>query len=215
MTNQKQNLRALVFDMDGTLFDSSSVVPDAYIATVVQRGGPQHQRQDIINRYSLGPPRVILSDLLARHCRDADIETYYSELEKRAKDVIVYEGVRECLSALKAVHLPLGVFSGASFRACVTLLDAAQLSSYFAVLVGGDQVQRPKPEGDGIVLACSRLGVPTNAAGYVGDAPLDLEAARRAGTVALAAGWGHQFGPDAGADLVLTRPSDVLPLVVS
>jgi phosphoglycolate phosphatase-like HAD superfamily hydrolase len=48
---------------------------------------------------------------------------------------------------------------------------------------------------------------------YVGDAPVDLQAARRSGAIAVAAGWGHLYSPDEPADLVAARPNDLLELV--
>ncbi len=50
-------------------------------------------------------------------------------------------------------------------------------------------------------------------AAYVGDSPVDLEAARSSGARAVAAGWGHLYSSDSPADLVLERPEDLLELV--
>jgi len=74
-------------------------------------------------------------------------------------------------------------------------------------------VARPKPWPDGIEQACRELGVAPGDAAYVGDAPNDLEAARRSGALAVAAGWGHQFRPDEPADLVAPTPGDLLALL--
>jgi phosphoglycolate phosphatase-like HAD superfamily hydrolase len=87
------------------------------------------------------------------------------------------------------------VFSGASVRACRILLGRADLLSFFSVIVGGDEVEIPKPAPDGIHLACERQRVTPSDAAYVGDAPNDLEAARRSGALAVAAAWGHEYRP--------------------
>jgi phosphoglycolate phosphatase-like HAD superfamily hydrolase len=107
------------------------------------------------------------------------------------------------------------VSTGASTDAAEILLGAAGLSRFFDVVVGGDEVALPKPAPDGIRLACERLGVRPRNAAYVGDADVDLEAARRAGAVAIAAGWGHLYRPGHEADRVLRRPGELAMLLAA
>jgi HAD superfamily hydrolase (TIGR01509 family) len=83
----------------------------------------------------------------------------------------------------------MAVFTGASSQAAHMLLKETGLLEHFGVVVAGDQVDRQKPHPDGVLRACERLGVPAQAAAYVADAPIDLEAARRAGALPIAAGW--------------------------
>jgi HAD superfamily hydrolase (TIGR01549 family) len=199
----------VVFDMDGTLFDSATVVPDAYIKTVLACGGRGYRRTEIIQAYPLGPPRTILEHLLGRPCRDDELSGYHDRLAELGRDVRVYSGMVELLDAL-AERLPLGVVTGASLRAAEILLEAASLTGYFRAVVGGDEVAAPKPDPAGIRLACERVGVDARDAAYVGDADVDLEAARCAGAVALAAGWGHLYRDGHEADAVLRAPGELL-----
>ena len=203
---------AAVFDMDGTLFDSATVVPDAYIEAVVERGGTRYERADVIAAYGLGPPATILTHLLGRGCRDADLDRYHARLEVLAEGVGFYPGLVEVLAEL-AARLPLAVVTGASRRAAEILLGASGLLAHFKVVVGGDEVPFPKPDPGGILLACERLGVDARAVAYVGDAGVDVEAARRAGALALAAGWGHLFSDQHRADDVLGEPGELLTLL--
>jgi HAD superfamily hydrolase (TIGR01549 family) len=203
---------AVVFDMDGTLFDSATVVPDAYIEAVLACGGSRYERADIIAAYALGPPATILAHLLGRSCDDTDLARYHERLQASAAGVRVYPGLAEALSEL-AERLPLAVVTGASANAAQILLRAAGLSERFKVVVGGDEVPLPKPDPAGIRFACQRLGVDPRAVGYVGDAAVDVEAARRAGAYALAAGWGHQFSDEYEADRVFREPRDLLTLL--
>jgi HAD superfamily hydrolase (TIGR01509 family) len=195
--------------MDGTLIDSSSVIPDAYIACVTAVGGPTYAPADIVDAYTVGPPGAMLTHLLGRPSTPAEIDDYHVRLERLAGDVAVYVGIRETLRELTS-ELPLAVFTGASIHACRILLSATGLLASFDALVGGDEVPRPKPHPDGILEACRRLGVDPRRAAYVGDAPNDLAAARRSGTLALAAAWGHQYEPGEPSDAVLLNPAELL-----
>lgn len=202
----------IVFDMDGTLIESHEVVPAAYRAAVQAGGGPERTDAEVIAGYPLGSPADLLTHLLERPATDADLATYHAELAALAERVTVYPGVAEVLAEV-AARVPVGLFTGASHRAAQILLDRVGLLGRFRVVLGGDQVARPKPAPDGVELACRRLGVAPGRAAYVGDSPLDLRAARDSGAVAVAAAWGHQYDPTEAADLSAARPEDLLALL--
>ncbi len=103
------------------------------------------------------------------------------------------------------------MFTGASTRGARMLLDAAGLT--VDVLVGGDDVRRPEPAGDGVLLAAERLGVAPGAVAYIGDSPLDLRAATAAGSIGAAAAWGHLYDAREPADHTLARPAEALALL--
>jgi HAD superfamily hydrolase (TIGR01509 family) len=206
-------IKAVVFDIDGTLIDSASVIPDAYIACVSALGGPSYAPSEIIAAYSVGPPEAMLTHLLGRRSTSAEVDDYHVRLERLARGVTVYPGIKETLASL-GPQVPLAVFTGASIRACRTLLRPTGLLGYFAALVGGDEIARPKPYPDGILEVCRRIRVNPSDAAYVGDAPNDLRAARRSGALALAAAWGHQYEPNEPSDGVFERPAELVDYVV-
>lgn len=183
-----QEVRAYIFDLDGTLVDSSTVVPQAYIACIVSLGGPRYEPDEIIQSYAIGPPQEILSHLLGRNSTSADLATYHRCLEAICRHLRPSEGVRQMLGGLGNRHL-MAVFSGASRHACDLLLSASGLAKFFVQVVGGDETDRPKPHPDGLLLVCRRLGVEPQEAAYVGDSELDMKAAKAAGCHAIAAGW--------------------------
>ena len=206
----KQGPKAYIFDMDGTLFDSSSAVPEAYIASIKHLGGPAYDRDQIIAAYAIGPPSKILAHLLGRSSTSADLDAYHRYLEVSSRGLIPYDGILRTLEELRK-RQALAVFSGASRRACELLLRAGGLEPLFSIVVGGDEAERPKPAPDGLLLACKRLGVPPAEAAYVGDSQLDMQTAKAAGCHAIAAAWGHLYVSGLSApDRVVASPSDLL-----
>jgi HAD superfamily hydrolase (TIGR01509 family) len=199
----------IVWDMDGTLLDTTQVVPDAFVEAVGDLGGPNVDRHDVVAAYSLGVPELILEHFLRRSLRPGEEETYY----RRLADVRVdpYEGIMDTLRALRSVGLPVTVFTGASTRAARSLLSAAGIE--VDILVGGDDITRPKPAPDGLLEAASRLSTPPDRLFYLGDAPTDLLSAAAAGARSVAVAWGHLYRPDAPADHTLHRPADALQLL--
>jgi HAD superfamily hydrolase (TIGR01509 family) len=205
-------LRALIWDMDGTLIDSGAVVPDAFIATVQAISGMTYTREQVIDLYPVGPPALMLTRLLGRPCTAADLVEYHGRLHAMASTIQPYPEISSVLTMLHG-RLPMAVFTGASSQAAHMLLEVTGLLGHFDVVVAGDQVDRQKPHPDGVLRACERLGVPTQAAAYVADAPIDLEAAQRAGALPIAAGWGHLYQANAPAGMVMLRPRQLLGLL--
>jgi HAD superfamily hydrolase (TIGR01509 family) len=197
---------------DGTLIDSSTVVPDAYITAIARRGGSRPTREAVVAAYGLGPPSFILAHLLGRASTAADVQEYLTCLRAGADGALPYPGIEATLRRLRG-RLGLAVFTGTSHASARILLEAAGLIGHFGVVVGGDEVEHQKPAPDGVLLACRSLAVEPEAAAYVGDSPSDLRAARDSGARAFAAGWGHFHDPASPADLVLDRPEALLELL--
>jgi HAD superfamily hydrolase (TIGR01509 family) len=202
-------VRELVWDMDGTLLDSGVAVPAAFIAAVRRLGGPAIDADQVVASYGRGTPEVILAHLLGRDLGPLDAEAYYLALGEAS--VTAFPGVADVIGALRARGRPIVVFTGASSRAAWMLLGQAGLSA--DVLVGGDQVQYPKPAPDGLELAAARLGVATAELAYIGDSPLDVRAAAAAGCLGAAAAWGDQYDPAEPAACTLAAPPDALTLL--
>jgi HAD superfamily hydrolase (TIGR01509 family) len=202
-------VRAVVWDMDGTLLDSSVAVPAAFAATLRHGGGPIVDAARVIAAYPLGTAEVIMAHLAGREVSATDMDHYYGELADAP--VAPYPGITEVLARLRADGRAVAVFTGASSRAARILLEAAGLSA--DVIVGGDQVSRPKPAADGLLLAASLIGVPPAELAYVGDSAADMGAARAAGSHGAAAAWGHMYDAASPADSVLTEPGQVLGLL--
>lgn len=199
----------LVWDMDGTLLDSTVVVPAAFVAAVRELGGPRVSPEEVVASYSRGTPEVILAHMVGRELTLDETEVYYRKL--RDVEVAPYPGVADVLVSLRERGRAVAVFTGASSRAGATLLKAAGLD--VDVLIGGDHVQRPKPAGDGLFLAAKRLGVAPADLAYIGDSPLDLRAAAAAGSRGAAAAWGHLYDGAEPCDAALTTPEEALELL--
>ncbi len=203
-------IEALVFDMDGTLIDTSGVVPGAFAATIRELGGPDLTDDEVIESYVLGPPAAIMLHFLGRTVSEAELDGYHERLadEARRNDLRPYPGIPEALDSLGGAGL--GIFTNADQGNISVLLGTAGIRDRFRVAVGADAVApRFKPEPDGLLLACEGLGVRASQTAYVGDGPLDAETARRAGAMSVAAGWGHQLVDASPFDLEVETPTEL------
>src|SRR5947208_2755730 len=204
-------LQAVVFDMDGTLIDSSWVVPAAFIATIQELGGPTLDRDEVIASYVIGTPAAIMEHVLGRPIEPSEIDGYHARLRAEAdrRGVPPYPGIVEALEAL-ARSVAVGVFTNADLGNLDVLLGAAGLQDRFAAVVGADEVAPNfKPAPDGLLLACERLGVTAASTAYVGASPQDGETARRAGALAVAARWGQLMQDVNAVGVAVDRPTDL------
>ena len=204
---------AVVFDMDGTLLDSVPVVSRAYADAIRALGGPVVTPDEVVAGWHVGHTELVLSRFTGRGCGPAEAERFHEFLDPALAELQPFPGIPELLDGLAAAGLRLGVFTAATRRAAVGMLAAAGIDSRFEVVVAGDEVARPKPAPDGLVLAGQRLGVPVGATVYVGDAEVDLGCARAAGTLGVHAGWGARPGVRVGSHRVAASPGDLIGLL--
>lgn len=203
-----------VFDLDGTLLDTMSAAPLAYVATIAELGGPAVDPAEVVAAWHLGNTRAVLAHFLGGSVTEADLDRYHRHAALVSAAAQPFPGVPAMLRGLRNAGHPLAVYTGASRRVAEPLLAATELAGYFSVLVCGDQVREPKPAGEGLVTACRVLGLPSAAAVYVGDQPADLACAAAAGARGIHAGWGGTNGV-AGPDATAVTPADVLRLMAA
>jgi HAD superfamily hydrolase (TIGR01549 family) len=204
---------AVVFDLDGTLVDTMTSAPRAYADTIRSLGGPAVSPSEVAAVWHIGPTPVVLEHFLGRPVSPHDTERFHHHFAAVVATAEPFPGVVDMLDALRRGGHRLGVLSTATHRAATSMLTAADLAGYFPVVVGGDQVIRPKPAPDGLKLTCRRLGTGVTEAVYVGDAAVDLQCAQAANASGIHAAWGSPNGNEPTAERTAQRPHDVVELV--
>jgi HAD superfamily hydrolase (TIGR01549 family) len=204
-------VKAVVWDMDGTLMDSIPAVVAAF-TDVLQRRSRAQPASAIMAAFPLGPPRRILQELLGS-CDDDDLDLYHERLAARATEVRLYAGIQTALEELTGV-VRMGVLTGASRRAAGILLGATKLDRFFSAMRCGDDGIAPKPSPDGLLSLCTELGTAAAQCLFIGDTQVDLDCATAAGAWPAVAGW----NPGATTAAVSPRampmqPTEVIELV--
>jgi phosphoglycolate phosphatase len=220
-------LRAILFDLDGTLLDTAADITSALNhALADQRLGSfsEAQVREMIGR---GVPTLIERALarlgtpgsvdLARLLERFD-EHYDRLLDRGEYQARVYPGVAQGLSELFARGLRLAVVTNKRKQAAVSLLARLGLSEWIQVVVGGDSCAFRKPRPEPLLRACEALKVAPGQALMVGDSETDVLAARAAGMAIVCVPYGYNEGADPRAlacDVLLESLGDLPALLTA
>lgn len=187
-----------VFDLDGTLVDSSRDLADAANAMIAGLGGTPLHEGAIAGMVGEGA-RVLVSRVLASagldprtpNALDLFLEHYDARLTAHTRP---YPGIPEVLAELRT-RTRLSVLTNKPMQATVRMLALLDLSGYFDGVIGGDTPCGRKPDPAGLLHLISAAGTAADRTVLVGDSAIDLETARRAGTRIVLAryGFGYRF----------------------
>lgn len=175
-------IRGVLFDWDGTLLDSYAADSAAYLA-MFQEMGIAWGLEDLAQHYSPNWYRVYRAAKLPRaRWADAD-RAWRKHYAKHTPELVA--GARQVLSYLRKSH-ELGLVTSGDRRRVVQQLRAFRLTAIFDTRVCGGDTRFGKPHPAPLRLALEQMCLEPAACVYVGDAPEDLEMARRAGVRAIA-----------------------------
>ena len=210
MTSPKY--RAVIFDQDGTLINTFVPALHAYSVAV----GREITLAELEPVAHLGAARNLVSALLGHEASDAEDDVFHDALAEAVAQIDPYPGIVDLLTTLRAAGVGTAVATNSDSRSASVVLQAHGLDVLMDTIVTVDLVSGPKPNPESIQLAIERLGVPAAQVIFVGDSPADMVAARAAGTLAVAAGWGHQTPgiPMEAIDVVAQTPAQVAQLVL-
>ena len=189
-------LRAVLFDLDGTIVDTPQAIVDVTQATLAALGREPVPAQAIRDGIGLPLPQA-LAELLGTGPAGASeaVEIYRTLWRTHVTPRIpelVYPGVREGITELRALGLRLGVVTGKAQEGAEATVELAGLRGQMEVVLGYTSVPRGKPAPDLAVEALRRLRVPPEQAAVVGDSELDVQMAAAAGVRAIAVTYGAQ-----------------------
>lgn len=203
------SVRALIFDLDGTLIDSKQDLIHSVNAMLRELGRGELPEGTISGYIGHGAPQLV-ARAIGEGCpeeeRQRALEFFLRYYETHKMDTTcAYPEVGETLE--KLAGMPMAVLTNKPVRISVRILDAMELSKYFQVIYGGNSFETKKPDPLGARAILRELGVEPQETLFVGDSEVDVQTARNAGTLAAAVNYGfgvHDRGVHP-ADIYLDR----------
>ncbi len=184
----RPQLKAFLFDLDGTLVNSQ----EGIIATIhgfLQTKGHTFDRELITKL--LGKPLEVVLKLLIPNITEEDIAVYLKGIRERysknhTEITPLFSKTKEILESIKTRGFKMGVASTKLKRFIIEILEHYNITGLFDTIVSGYEVNNHKPAPDILIEAAKQLQVLPSECVYVGDSPSDIEAGRRAGCVSIA-----------------------------
>ena len=214
-------VRAVLFDLDGTLIDSAPDLGAAADQMRVSRGLaplPLASYRHMAGSGARGMLAVAFGFGTDHPEYDGLREEFFGHYEARMTQLTrPFDEVDTLLGALEAAGLPWGVVTNKAERFTLPLAAALPLLGGARALVCGDTTPHPKPHPAPLLEAARRLGLEPSDCIYVGDDERDIRAGRAAGMATVAARYGY-LGPDADvsawqADAIIDSPQALLKLL--
>jgi phosphoglycolate phosphatase len=205
-------LKLIIFDLDGTLVDSSVDIANALNYAIAPHHMGEVSVAETLTLVGEGVTKLI-EKLIKKRGMDLDIGSlvekfmeYYSfhSSDNTVPYPFVYE-VLEGLSAYKKV-----IISNKAESLSIQVLEALNLSRYFDFVAGADTLSKKKPSPEPVLEVISRFGVSCHEAAIVGDSVYDMQAGSAAGikTVAALYGFGSP-GFSRNADFTIDSMRDL------
>ena len=231
----KQPVKAVLFDLDGTLIDS---VPDlaAAIDLMLQSMGKSAVGEVKVNRW-VGNGAAALVKRALMNADDGDVvhqARFNNELEdeeyaaaypifefayakRLTRATGLYDGVLPILSQLSSTNIKLALITNKPRRFTLPLLKALNIAHYFSDVICGDDLKYKKPHALPVLTSLKNLGIKAEQAIMVGDSISDIKSAQGANvkTVAVTYGYNHgrsimDEGNEARADVFIDNMTQLL-----
>lgn len=199
-------LQAVLFDFDGTLADSYDAITASVNHVRAHYELPPLHRDQVIPHVGRGPGHL-LSQTVPGGDPTADAARYRAHHPSVMRQMTwLLPGAAEMLGELKAAGLRLAVCSNKPRIYTRELLQTLAITDRFEVVVGPEDVPRPKPAPDMLIAALGKLALTAADALYVGDMTVDIATARGAGLRV----WVVPTGSDLRSTLEAAGPDRLL-----
>lgn len=218
---KSQPLKAVLFDLDGTLLDTA---PEFY--EIISRQLQKHGVAPI----AFADFRTVVSDgargMVHKAFGIAPIDARFEPLRREFLDLYalhlaahtqLFPGMAETLEFIENNDLLWGVVTNKPVAFSAPLMHRLNLAERCASLICPDHVKQRKPDPESLLLACAQINCSVSEAIFIGDHRRDIECAQRAGMPSIACDYGYIHADDPcanwNADFIVSRADAIIPIV--
>lgn len=218
-----ENIKAVAFDLDGTLVDSAGGLAEAIDNMLNDFGFPPAGKErvsiwvgngvDVLVERALTWANATITPDLQKQARQS-FDKYYAVSVTTGSEL--FPEVRETLEQMAKYGLPMGIVTNKATPFIAPLLKKLNIDHYFSLVLGSDDVKALKPHPAPLYLTMGIFGLRKEELLFVGDSRNDIIAAQNAGCPCVGLTYGYNYGESIALtepDCVLTHFSGLLPAI--
>lgn len=200
-----RRVRAVVFDLDGTLVDSAPDIARALNTTLAAQSLAPVTADQVRGLLGEGARALVGRAVALAGGSESGVDTALADYTAAytadpVAETALYADAGEAVAELHAHGVRIGVCTNKRSALAHRVLDHTGLAEVVDTVVGIDEVAAGKPDPEHLRTAFDRLDVPPSESLYVGDTAIDAETAKRVGVAYVHVAWGH-----AGEHTVIER----------
>ncbi|NBB89999.1 MAG: HAD-IA family hydrolase [Spirochaetes bacterium] len=215
-------LKAVLFDLDGTLLDTLPDIRDAMNAVLARHDLPQYDMESYRGMIGWGIGRLAELAIPEEFRSEVDAAELAEEMRRAylshpLESSVPFEGVPQLIEALHTAGVPMGVLSNKVHELTHRLIARAWGEGVFRAVYGARDDLPMKPHPEAAQRIASELGVEPYQVVFVGDTAIDMETAQVAGMYPVGVGWGYREVEELwmhGAAMVVSSPDEIPPLTL-
>ncbi len=216
------SIECVLFDLDGSLIDTAADFKAVVDTLTAENNRETVSNEEIYQTVSDGARALVklAFEIQEDHSSFASLnerllELYYEELNQTKARL--YPGLDSLLANLEAANIPWGIVTNKPEKYTLRLLENLRLLTRCGSLVCPDHVENRKPHPEPILKACEELSANIERTVYIGDHVRDIQSAKNADVIAIAAAYGY-LGADARveewyADFIVQESNQILGLL--
>ncbi len=195
------DIRAVLFDIDGTLLDTFEFIYGAF-EFALDRHGIQPLPREEISRLMGGPLEEVYAVMVPNGNAKTLAESHRTFQSENLRLATLFPATIEVLESLKHRGMKIAAITTRSIRTSVRSLEETGIAPYFDLIISGEDVEFVKPHPEPLLKAIKSLAVKPEEAVMVGDTHADITAGKNAGVKTVAALYGF------GGELLLELKPD-------
>jgi len=213
-----KKIKAIVFDLDGTLLNTIEDLTDALNQALTRQGFPTHNAEACKQFVGNGTRKLVERGLPPGHRDDATIKACFGILqEEYAKNwnhkTHLYDGIPELLDHLIEMAIPLCILTNKPEIYTEKIAQVYFNRWPFKIIRGAREDTPLKPDPTASLRIAAALNLPPDACLHVGDSAVDILTAKAAGMTPIGVTWGfrsQQELTEAGATSLINKPAELL-----